>query len=118
MISEETGSMFGKFIRRGALAAAVLAGVTFGFASTADAQWGGHGHYGHGHGYHGGGHGYGWRGSYGGHWGVPYQYGFHGPRWHDTSHWDYHSGYSWRHGNHYHYEPGHYDFHRDGHWDW
>ena len=33
------------------------------------------------------------------------------PRWHDTSHYDWH-------GDHYDFHPsGHYDFHRQGHWD-
>ena len=38
------------------------------------------------------------------------------PRWHDTTHWDYHPGGFHRHGNHFHYVPGHYHLHRSGHW--
>lgn len=105
--------MFRKWLIRVA-AVALVAVATFGVTQTASAQWGfgiqfGHGHYGH-HGHHGG--YYGGRGGYGGIYGHRSYY----PRWHDTSHWDYHPGYHWRHGNHYHYEPGHYHWHRDGHW--
>lgn len=39
------------------------------------------------------------------------------PRWHDTSHLDWHQGGWQRHGHHYDYVPGHYDYHQTGHWD-
>lgn len=42
--------------------------------------------------------------------------GHHG-HWHDTSHYDFHSGGYERHYDHYHYVPSHYDWHQDGHWD-
>ncbi len=50
------------------------------------------------------------------HWGGHYHRRRRYPRYHDTSHYDYHPGGFQRHGNHYHYVPGHYDFHRSGHW--
>lgn len=73
-----------------------------------------------------GGSGYGY---YGGH-GVQRGYGYPGystypsvspgcysaPRWHDTTHYDWHPGGWQRHGNHFDYVPGHYDLHRTGHW--
>lgn len=39
------------------------------------------------------------------------------PRWHDTSHYDYHGPSLQRHGNHFDYVPGHYHFHQSGHYD-
>ncbi|NND99419.1 MAG: hypothetical protein HKN47_19035 [Pirellulaceae bacterium] len=43
-------------------------------------------------------------------------YGHRGPRYHDTSHYDWHPTEIRRHGNHFDVIPGHYDFHRTGHW--
>lgn len=68
-----------------------------------------HGHHGH-HGFHRGPVYNGWYGGHG-HHGV-HRY----PRWHDTSHYDYHPGGWQRHYDHYDYVPGHYHWHRDGHW--
>ena len=97
-------------------------------ASTASAQGFG-GHHGGYHGGHGGGYGcdYGY-GGYGpgvyssgyrgfnvGYGGLNLSYGGY-PRWHDTSHYDYHPGSYQRHRNHFHYVPGHYDLHRSGHY--
>lgn len=59
--------------------------------------------------------GFGFGGGYGGGYGGFYP---STPRWHDTSHFDYHPAHLQRHGNHFDYVPGHYDFHRSGHWDW
>jgi hypothetical protein len=98
---------------------AVASGLAFGFQGAASADHkhhGGHGHHGghrHAGGHHQGGHGSFYGGiNYGG-IGVYYR---SGPRWHNTSHYDYHPGEFRRHGNHYHYVPGHYDYHRSGHW--
>jgi hypothetical protein len=104
---------------------------------------GGHhggGHHGggnHGGGHHGGGnlggligsHIGGHRGGHGGHGGHVYQptrqwNGYrrsyrptwNQPRFHDTTHLDYHAPQVTRHGNHLHVQPGHYDVHRSGHW--
>jgi hypothetical protein len=105
-------------------------------ATAASAQGFGGGHYG---GYHGGpfGGGYGCDYGYGGYSGYGgfspgislYSSGYRGynvgyggislnvgsPRWHDTSHYDYHPGSFQRHRNHFHYVPGHDDLHRSGH---
>ena len=43
-------------------------------------------------------------------------YGYGRSWYHDTSHWDYHPGYTVWHGDHYDYIPGHYHWHQDGHW--
>lgn len=40
------------------------------------------------------------------------------PRWHDTTHLDYHAPSLYRHGSHYHFVPGHYDVHHTGHYDY
>jgi hypothetical protein len=102
-------------------------------AGTASAQGFGGGHHGRHHSRHDGGHfggGYGSYG-YGGYGDSFYSSGYRGfsvgagglnlhfgsqPRWHGTSHYDYHPGSFQRHRNHYHYVPGHYDLHRSGHW--
>ena len=47
---------------------------------------------------------------------VPPAYYSCGPRWHDTTHLDYHPASVVRHGSHWHVIPGHYDVHRTGHW--
>ena len=74
----------------------------------------GGGHHLDGHGYYGGHGGHGHSGYYQGY--APL-YRYHSyPRWHDTSHYDYHPGGFVPHGNHYHYVPGHYDSHQTGHW--
>ena len=44
------------------------------------------------------------------------RHGYHG-YWHNTGHYDWHSGYYQRHGNHLDYTPGHWDYHNTGHWD-
>ncbi len=81
-------------------------GVYFSFGS------GGHYHGGYSHGghYHGG-------QIYGGGYG-PNILIYPQPRWHDTSHWDYHPAQIVPHGNHLHVVPGHYDYHQTGHWHW
>ena len=68
--------------------------------------------FGTGRGYHGGygHHGYGYRSR-----GFNRYPTYRAPRWHDTSHYDYHPGGYVPHGNHLHYVPGHYDFHQTGH---
>jgi|SRR5690606_37000778 len=77
-------------------------GIRFSFG-------GGHHHHGH-HGWH---RGPVYNGGYGHHGhGRIHRY----PRWHDTSHYDYHPGGWQRHYDHYHYVPGHYDWHQTGHW--
>lgn len=109
-----------RFIHRGSICLAVLAAATFATTSTASA--GDHHHHGHRGGFRsayggisiGGYRGYGGynRGyGYGG-----YGYGYTQPRWHDTSHYDYHPTTVVPHGNHYHVIPGHYDYHQTGHW--
>lgn len=82
----------------------VVTAIAFSFvgASTASAQ--GYGGYGCGPSYGG------YSSGYGG-------YGYY-PRWHDTSHFDYHPGYVRPHRGHYHYVPSHYDYHRSGHSHW
>jgi hypothetical protein len=95
---------------RTVIGAAIVAAV-LGFTATANA----HDHF---DGYNGGYGGY--NGSYGGYGagygGYGYGPQYSAPRWHDTSHFDYHPGTFYQHGNHFHYQPGHYDFHRTGHW--
>lgn len=41
---------------------------------------------------------------------------YRAPRYHDTSHFDYHPTQVRRHRNHYDVIPGHYDYHRTGHY--
>ena len=52
---------------------------------------------------------------------VPYSVGYgvpHAmPRYHDTTHYDYHPPVVVQHRRHFHVQPGHFDLHRDGHWD-
>ena len=110
-------------IRKPAIALAALAvgAVLAVLPGSASAQWGyggwGHGHHGHHHGY--GHHHYGysspWYGGYGG-YGYGYSRPYYGGVYHDTSHFDYHPGYSVWHGNHYDYVPGHSHWHNSGHW--
>lgn len=77
-------------------------GIHLRFGSSYRGHHGGHGLHGH--------HGHGVYGR------LPsYHYPSY-PRWHDTTHYDWHPGGFYRHRNHYHYVPGHYDLHRDGHW--
>lgn len=97
-------------------ASVAIAGLFLATSGTAEAGrlrfsfGGGHHH----HGYHGG-HGF-YGGHYGhGHYGGVYSYPTY-PRYHDTSHYDWHPGGYLRHGNHYDYVPGHYDWHPTGHW--
>jgi hypothetical protein len=52
------------------------------------------------------------------HYAPSYSPWSYGPRWHDTSHLDYHGPSLQPHGNHFDYVPGHYDVHHSGHWDW
>lgn len=125
-------------MKRWILGFVALAALSTWGAATASAQGFGHGHHGHG-GYHNGHHGavhgghfsghhrhhghYG-RGGYGHGLSVYSGYGGIGlhvgrrPRWHDTSHYDYHPGYYVRHRGHYDYVPGYYDFHPSGHYHW
>ena len=51
-------------------------------------------------------------------WGYGGYGGYAQPRWHDTSHFDYHPTTIVPHRNHVHVVPGHYDYHRSGHWHW
>lgn len=103
--------------------AALIAAMTF--VGTSEAEAGGFGiqlHVGHGH----GGYGFVGRGNTYFNRGYigrqPYFSGYRGfnsfrqPRYHDTSHYDYHPGTYVPHGNHLHYIPGHYHFHQEGHW--
>ncbi len=64
-----------------------------------------------------GGFGYGYRGHiHRGYNSVRFRSFNNYPRYHNTSHFDYHGPSLQRHFNHYHYVPGHYDFHRSGHY--
>jgi len=83
----------------------------------------------HGGGYSGGySSGYGWSG-YGGFYSQPRLYPVSPyrqgcgvplvqPRYHDTTHYDYHPTTVYRHRNHFHVQPGHFDLHQSGHWDY
>jgi hypothetical protein len=113
-------------MKRWILGLVAAAGLTLA-ASTASAQgFGGYGcgvpygGIGYSAGYGGIGYGGGCYGSgvriagYGGYGpGIGLSVGY--PRWHDTSHFDYHGPSLRRHGNHFHVQPGHYHLHRSGH---
>ncbi|EKK03406.1 hypothetical protein [Rhodopirellula baltica] len=100
---------------------ALAAAFTLGLGGEAQAQ---HGHGFHSGGHHGvrhGGHVYGSQPSLHvpGHFQSHYpshSIQWHQPRYHDTTHLDYHAPSFKRHRNHFHYQPGHYDVHRTGHW--
>lgn len=108
-----------RFISRGLICVVALVAASFVTMNVASA--GDH----HRHGHRGGfrsAFGGSWNGGYGGYGGYNRGYGGNGgygytqPRWHDTSHYDYHPAQVVPHGNHYHVIPGHYDYHRTGHY--
>ncbi|MEX0715633.1 MAG: hypothetical protein WD066_03565 [Planctomycetaceae bacterium] len=103
-------------MKRLLLGIAALVGLFAITGSTAQAQWG-HGGSHYGANSYGTTSGYGFANpySYGGHGGYG-NWGFSSPRWHDTTHFDYHPSSFVPHGNHLHVQPGHYDSHRSGHW--